>query len=88
MRVSVSFTLKGKERNPLIENETLTLTKAYFDAKGESFLPEDKNLLADPQGHVKHILENLDIIPMPEPKPFGIPIPLKRINPPPKKSSC
>lgn len=59
-------TLRGKKRKPLVENETLTLAKAYFDAKGEPFLPT--SLPHKPQGHVKHILENLDVIPMPKPR--------------------
>lgn len=65
-------TLRGKKRNPVAENETLTLCKAYFDAKGEPFLPA--SLPIDPRGHLKHILENLDVIPMPEPRPVGIDI--------------
>ena len=65
-------TLTVKKRNPIVENETLTLAKAYFDAKGEPFLPT--KLPDKPQGHVKHILENLDVIPLPEPKdPFESP---------------
>ena len=78
-------TLRIKKRNPFVENETLTLTKAYFDAKGERFLPA--SLPTDPRGHVKHILQNLDVIPMPEPEPKGIDGSLFKRMKPREKSS-
>jgi len=80
------LTLRGKKEKPVLANNALTLCKSYFDAKGEPFLPDPPPI--DPQGHVRHILENLSLIPMPETRPLGIDISrLKRMNPHRKESS-
>jgi len=78
-------TSKSWVKNSLMINETLTLCKAYYDAKGEPFLPD--SLPSNPQGYVRHILEDLGVIPMPEPRPLKINISrLMRMNPHTQKS--
>ncbi len=59
-------TLRGKKINPFVVNNTLTLCKAYFDAKGEPFLPDP--LPTDPKGQVRNILQVLGLIPEDMPK--------------------
>lgn len=58
------LTLRGKKRDPhlnaFIINQTLSMCKAHFDAKGESFLPD--SFPTNPEGRTRDILQTLGVI--------------------------